>query len=236
MRNVIVALVVINTVLLLTNLFVHVGYARTEDVTVEGVPSLEILPDKPGEKYSAETALGTSSCFTIGPYFSEKAAQLLAGNIRNFGLAVTIRSMNSKDTLNYLVYIANIDSFEKAKQITEDLSKQNVGKFNIVKKGPYENTITFGFYKNLDKAKRKTEYIRYLGYDAKYNGQKVTRKVYWVDYDEPIGTATPVLTWSKSIDSSSNAQIIPRTCDQQAWYGSGAFANSSYDNLGMDNK
>lgn len=230
MRNVIVALAVINVLLLLANLFVHVGNAKTQDLTIEGIPSLNILPEKPGEKYSADTALGTSSCFTIGPYFSEKAAQLLAGNIRNFGLAVTIRSMNSKDTLNYLVYIANIDTLDQAKQITEDLKKQNVGKFDIVKKGPYKNTITFGFYKNIDKAKRKTEYVRYLGYDAKYSGQKVTRKVYWVDYDEPIGTATPVLTWSKSIDPSSNAQIIPRTCDQQAWYGSGAFANSSYAN------
>ncbi len=230
MRNVIVTLVVSNVIFLLANLFLHVGNAQTQDLTIEGIPSLNILPEKPGEKYSADTALGTSSCFTIGPYFSEKAAQLLAGNIRNVGLAVIIRSMNSKDTLNYLVYIANIDTLEQAKQITEDLKKQSVGKFSIVKKGPYENTITFGFYKSLGKAKRKTEYIRYLGYDAKYSGQKVTRKVYWVDYDEPIGTATPVLTWSKSIDPSSNAQIIPRTCDQQAWYGSGAFANSSYSN------
>jgi hypothetical protein len=111
----------------------------------------------------------------------------------------------------------------------EDLRQQNVGgKFDIVKKGPYKNTITFGFFKSLDKAKRRTEYIRYLGYDAKYNSQKVTRKVYWVDYDEPIGLATPVLSWSKAIDPGSNVQIIPRTCDQQAWYGSKAFANSVY--------
>lgn len=224
-----VTLAVINMVFLLVNLFVHIGESRSEDLTVDGIPSLTIMPETLGEKYSAESALGTSSCFTIGPYYSEKAAQLVAGNIRSFGLAVTIRSMNSKDTLNYLVYIANIDSKKNAKEIIKDLNEQNVGgKFNIVEKGPYINSITFGFYKNLDKAKRKTEYIRYLGYDAKYNSQKITRKVYWVDYDEPIGTATPVLIWSKIIDPGANAQILPRTCDQQAWYGSRAFANSAY--------
>lgn len=230
MRKVIVALAVINILLLLANLFIHGGDSSNAPLTAEGIPALTILSETPGSKYSAENASGTSSCFTIGPYYSEKAAQLVAGNIRTFGLAVTIRSMNSKETLNYLVYIANVPSFKAAEEITKDLKTQAVGKYSIVKSGPYKNTITFGFYKNLGKAKRKTEYIRYLGYDAKFNGQKVLRKVYWVDYDEPIGTSTPALSWSKSIDPNSSVQIIPRSCDQQAWYGSGgAFANSSYN-------
>ena len=228
MRNVIVVLVVLNVLLLLINLFVHLGDTKATELTLEGIPSLEIIPERPGSQYTADKALGASSCFTIGPYYSEKAAQLVAGNIRTFGLAVTIRSMNSKETLNYLVYIANVPSFEAAVKMTEDLRTQEVGNYSIVKSGPYKNTITFGFFENLDKAKRKTEYIRYLGYDAKFNGQKILRKVYWVDYDEPIGTSTPALSWSKSIDPDSNVQIIPRNCDQQAWYGKGAFANSNY--------
>ncbi len=229
MRNVIIALAVLNILLILANLFSHFSNGRDKDLTVEGIPSLSILAETPSIKYSAGNATGTSSCFTVGPYYSEKAAQLVAGNIRAFDLAVTIRSMNSKKTLNYLVYIVNVPSFEAAEKMTKDLKTQAVGEYSIVKSGPYKNTITFGFYKSIDKAKRKTEYIRYLGYDAKYNEQKVLRKVYWVDYDEPIGTSTPVLSWSKAIDPDTNVQIIPRNCDQQAWYGSGAFANSAYN-------
>ena len=231
MRNVIAALAAINVLLLLANLFINMGDKPIE-TTVEGIPTLTILPETPSIKYSAERSTGTSSCFTIGPYYSEKAAQLLAGNIRTSGLAVTIRSLNSKETLNYLVYIDNINNHEDAEKITHDLKKQAVGEYSIVESGPYKNTITFGFFKNLEKAKRKTEYIRYLGYDAKYNGQKVLRKVYWVDYDEPIGTSTPALSWSKTIDPNSNVQVIPRSCDQRAWYSAErAFANSSYEVL-----
>ncbi len=227
MRKVIITLAVLNVLLISANLLIHFADNADVELTIEGIPSLNILPETPGAKYSADNATGTSSCFTIGPYYSEKAAQLVAGNIRAFDLAVTIRSMNSKKTMNYLVYIANVPSYEAAEKITKDLKTQEVGEYSIVKSGPYKNTITFGFYKSIDKAKRKTEYIRYLGYDARYNEQKVLRKVYWVDYDEPIGASTPALSWSKAIDPKNHVQIIPRNCDQQAWYGSGAFANSA---------
>lgn len=223
MRNVIVLLASFNVVLLLGNLFIN---AYNQVPAMEpGIPLLQVLPETPGGRYSASKAKGVSSCYTIGPYNSEKAAQLIAGNIRTYGMDVTIRSLSSKETKNYLVYIADISSLKQAKTISEDLAKQAVTGYSIVKKGPYKNTITFGFFKNLDKAKRKAEYIRYLGYDAKFSGQKVQRQVFWVDYDEPVGTATPALSWSRSLNKDSAVQVIPRNCDQQAWYGEGgAFA------------
>ncbi len=230
MRKMIVALVAVNAFLLLAILFIHGRGTDSVSLTEDGIATLHILPELPGSKYSASKAEGASSCFTIGPYYSEKAAQLVAGNIRNAGLAVTIRSMNTRETLNYLVYIANLPSYEAARKVMVDLEKQNAGQHEIIKEGPYKNTITFGFFKNLERAKRKTEYIRYLGYDARFNGQKVTRKVFWVDYDEPMGAAIPALSWSQSIDPASHAQIIPRNCDQQVWYGSRAFADSAYTN------
>lgn len=227
MRNLIVALLAGNVALILFNLFVYFRATDEIPLTIEGIPALTVQAEIPGNAYSAGKADGASSCYTIGPYYSEKAAQLLAGNIRSYGLEVTIRGMNSKDTLNYLVFIPKAPNKETAITITEDLKAHQVDKFSIVKTGPYKNSITFGFYEDLDKAKRQTEYIRYLGYDARYNEQKVMRKVYWVDYDEPLGTDTPALDWSKTIDPSSNVQVIPRNCDQRTWYSSGAFADSA---------
>ena len=224
MRNFIVLLASFNVVLLLGNLFIS-AYSQVPAMEL-GIPMLKVLPETPGSGYSASKADGVSSCYTIGPYNSEKAAQLVAGNIRTYGMDVTIRSLTSKETKNYLVYIADISSLKQAQSISADLVKQQVTGYSIVKKGPYKNTITFGFFKDLDKAKRKAEYIRYLGYDAKFSGQKVQRQVFWVDYDEPVGAATPALSWSRSLDKNSEVQVIPRDCDQQTWYGGdgGAFA------------
>ncbi|MCK5726589.1 MAG: SPOR domain-containing protein [Thiotrichaceae bacterium] len=224
MRNFIVLLVFFNVILLLGNLFVNAQNKIPE--MEQGVPLLVVLPETPGGGYSANKATGVSSCYTVGPYSSEKAAQLVAGNIRTYGMDVIIRSLSSKKIKNYLVYIADISSLEQAKKISVDLVKQNVNGYSIIEEGPYKNTITFGFFENLDKAKRKAEYIRYLGYDAKFSGQKVQRQVFWVDYDEPVGAATPALQWSRSLNKNSAVQVIPRNCDQQAWYGEGgAFAS-----------
>lgn len=214
MRNVFIVLVVLNGLFFGLNTF----YERAKDeqfsLVVDGIPSLKILESLRDPSYSAgSNASGHSSCFTVGPYYSEKAAQLIAVDIRRFGLIATIRSMNSKETLNYLIYLPQQNNKTMAEEIVADLLENKVDNPRIVESGPYKNAITFGFYRDFEQAKRATEYIRYLGYDAKYTEQKVKRKVYWVDYDEPLGTDTPVLLWSKTVDPDVAVQIIPRSCE-----------------------
>lgn len=232
MRNFIVLLAVLNALLLLGSLFINAQNRIPE--MEQGIPLLTVLPETPGGRYAANKSTSASSCYTIGPYNSEKAAQLVAGNIRTYGMEVVIRSLNSKKIKNYLVYIADISSLEQAKNISTDLGKQNVDGYSTIVEGPYKNTITFGFFDDLDKAKRKAEYIRYLGYDAKYSAQRSKRKVFWVDYDEPFGAGTPALQWSRSLNKDSTVQIIPRNCDQLAWYGGGGGAFASMDLLSKE--
>jgi len=211
MRKLIIPLVALNILFFLWNFGFSSDYEELP-LTEEGIASLETLPEIPGSHYKANKSSGNSSCFTVGPYYSEKAAQLVAGNIRTFGMAVTIRSMKSLETLNYLVYLPPLQDENTAREVIKDIEKFNVKDYEVVTEGPYKNAISFGFFDDLDKAKRHKEYIRYLGYDARTTEQKVTRQVYWIDYDEPLGAGTPALAWSKSIDPSSNVQIIPRAC------------------------
>jgi hypothetical protein len=208
-----IVLVFLNGLFFLWNWLYHVDEAAKISLIDEEIPSLNVLESLRAPNYSASSnSFGHSSCFTAGPYYSEKAAQLVAGEIRRFGLVVTIRSINSKETLNYLIYIPQQVSKVVAQKIVSDLLENKVENPRIVENGPYKNAITFGFYRNFEQLKRSTEYIRYLGYDAKYTEQKVKRKVYWVDYDEPLGTGAPVLLWSKAIDPNVVVQIIPRKC------------------------
>lgn len=227
MRKIVLTLVVLNILLVFLNVVKNVAYTNDYPLTEKDIPPLTVISENPKIGYSAHRATGASSCYTIGPYYSENTAHSLAGSIRKYGLEVTIRSMRTKETLNYLVYIPNIQSKQKAQGIVKDLWKHNVDNGKIVKNGPHKNTITLGFFKTLDKAKRQTEYVRYLGYDARYSGRKIVKRVYWIDYDEPLGTGTPVLMWSDELSPDANPQIIPRTCDQRAWYGKEAFADAS---------
>ncbi len=180
-------------------------------LTQHGVSSLHLRTDIEQVGYRSASHR-QSSCYTLGPYNSAKAANLVADKIKALGLAVTLRPMRSMETLNFLVYIPPQTTASQAEQIVSDIKKFAVADVLIIPEGPYQNAISLGFFNNLNKAKRHAEYIRYLGYDAQYTEQQAAREVFWLDYDEPFGANTPVLEWSAAIDKTSEVQRIPRAC------------------------
>lgn len=190
----------------------EVQQPREIPLTDKGVRALELVKDIEVAAFDSSLAPTNSSCYSLGPYNSERTAQIIRNKVSDFGLAVTVRPMKSMDTLNFLVYIPAFPSFSDAQKVTEDMAKFDVKDALIINDGPYKNAISLGFFTNLNKAKRHAEYIRYLGYDARYTEQRAAREVFWVDYDEPFGSDTPVLAWTKAIDASLDVQRIPRAC------------------------
>ncbi len=213
MYPLLIALILLNISLLAWNVVLSpdADYARPA-LTEPNIPTLELRQDVSNIAYQSVQGNTQSSCYTLGPYNSERAAQLVAGKIRGFGLAVTIRAMHSMETLNFLVYIPPQADLAAAQQIANAIAKADVPDVVIINEGPYQNAISLGFFNNLNKAKRHAEYIRYLGYDAQYTEQQAPREVFWLDYDEPFGSNAPVQAWSAAIDATSEVQRIPRAC------------------------
>lgn len=175
------------------------------------IPALELHTDIE-TSYSSDGSGIQSSCYTLGPYNSAKAAEMVAAKIQGFGLAVKTRTMRSMETLNFLVYIPPLPDTTQAEKVLQDLTRSAVNDVAVIGDGPYRNAISLGFFNNLTKAKHHAEYIRYLGYDARHTEQQTPREVFWLDYDEPFGNNAPVLVWSAAIDATSDIQRIPRAC------------------------
>jgi hypothetical protein len=205
-------------VLLNTSLFIWSSWTAQRVVAKDipllepGINALTLLPEKPGERYSSSSSSISSSCYSVGPFNTLKAAQLVGKRVSDYGLETTIRSIKSMETLNYFIYIPPVESRQAAEILVADLAKNDVKDYYIVTDGPYTNAISLGFFSNLERAKRYAEYIRYLGYDARYSEQKTPLEVFWLDYDEPFGSNTPVVNWAGKIDPTSAVQKIPRTC------------------------
>jgi hypothetical protein len=175
-----------------------------------GIPAIELIKNKADPNASSSKS---TRCYTVGPYNSEKATQLVAKQLKKLGLSVNILRQKTKDTLNYLVYLVAQESRQDALKIIADIKKFDVTKYHLINSGPYKNAISFGFFDDLNKARRHSEYIRYLGYDARYTEQKAVREIFWLNYDEQPNKSAPVLKWSKQIDSGSAVQKIPRWCE-----------------------
>jgi hypothetical protein len=207
-------LVILNVSLFAANIMIpDTGSSGDLPATEPGIRPLELVANVIPASYSSGNSAGSaSSCYTVGPYVTERAAQLVMARIRNYGLSVQMRKLQTLETLNYLVYIPAQPSQEAAQKVVADISRHDVKQHLIIDDGPYKNAISLGFFNTLEKAKRHTEYIRYLGYDAQYVEQTEGQQVFWLDYDEPFGSNTPVMAWSKTVDATSALQMIPRAC------------------------
>ncbi len=180
--------------------------------TLEGVPGLAFLPVKKNQGLLSKDTAGGSSCYTFGPFNNQKTARLVAKKITDYGLAASIHKQKTLIILNYMVYLKPLASREKAEKAIAQMDKYKIKEYSIVESGPYKNAIALGSFEDLDKARRHAEYVRFLGYDAKYTEQKKRKEVFWVDYDEPFGTNAPVLKWAKSVDPKISVQKIPKAC------------------------
>ncbi len=175
-----------------------------------GIPIIELIKEKKDVPLTKKTG---THCYTVGPYNSEKATKLVAKHLKKLGLSVSILRQKTKDTLNYLVYLIGQESRQEALKIIDDIKKFDVKDYHLIESGPYKNAISFGFFDDLNKARRHSEYIRYLGYDARYTEQKAVREIFWLNYDELPNKNAPVLKWSKEVDPSSAVQKISRKCE-----------------------
>ncbi|MGB0849528.1 MAG: SPOR domain-containing protein, partial [Thiolinea sp.] len=177
-----IILLILNLSLFTVNVVIPAAQPRYKPPATEpGIPALELVENVMPVAYSSTAGIAESSCYTIGPYVTERSAQLVMARIRKYGLAVQMRSLQTLETLNYLVYIPAQDSLQQAQTIVADLENYDVKQHLIIDDGPYKNAISLGFFNDANKAMRHAEYIRYLGYDARYTEQRAKRAVFWLD-------------------------------------------------------
>jgi hypothetical protein len=179
----------------------------------KGIPGLTLLPLRHSDAYQSGNSTRQSSCYTFGPFNSEKTARIVARKINDFGLATELRKQKTMQILNFLVYLQALPSRQEAEEVIKEISKHEVREYRIIDSGPYKNAIALGSFGNLEKARRHAEYVRFLGYDARYTTQKKQKELSWIDYDEPFGSNAPVMRWTKEIDPKTSAQKIPKACN-----------------------
>jgi len=209
-----ILLILLNCLLLLESILTPTLQPIQKNIALleTGVPALILIADVPSDLYRDTNTKLNSSCYSLGPFNSQKSAQKVGKRIRDYGLAFEMRAIRSLETLRYLVYIPPLESLAEAKLTKLDLIKNGIREINIITEGRYKNAISIGFYSNLTQASRETQHVRYLGYDARQSEEKSPLEVFWINYDEPFGSNTPVMMWSHTIAPTAAIQRIPRSC------------------------
>jgi len=215
-KNAIIGLLALNVFYFIWVLTVGKAGYTTPPKFEEGIPGLTLLPVRTNNSYQRGTTGSQSSCYAFGPFDSERTAQIIANKINGFGLWTDITPQQTMQTLNFFVYLQPFASRKEALKVITEISKHEIKEYKLIERGPYKNAIALGSFNSLDEARRHSEYVRFLGYDARYTTQKKRKEVYWINFDEPFGKNVPVLRWAKEIDEKSSAQKIPKACAQSS--------------------
>ena len=212
MRILIIALVTLNVLYFVGVYLFSVAFNRPPPLKEPNIQTIKLLTMNGPEGAGATEKLN-NTCFTVGPYNLEQTAREMADKLSQAGRAVRVKRQQTDRIQQYLVFLPKLPTRAAAEEVVADIKKNKIKNYSIIDSGPYKNAIALGTFSNLDKARRHTEYVRFLGYDAKHTEQKQRAIVYWVSYDDTFSESTPVLEWSKSLDPKAVVQKITETCE-----------------------
>lgn len=214
-KKIIIALAMLNIIFFIWMIVANKNTYKSPPQYEEGIPGITLLPKSNNNSYQSSNSSSQSSCYAFGPFDSEKSARIIANRINGFGLWTDIQNQETMQTLNFLVYLQPFASRNEAVKVVNEIRKHEVKNTKILDSGPYKNAISLGSFGDLNKARRHAEYVRFLGYDARYTTQQKRKVVHWINFDEPFGTNVPVMRWAKEIDSKSSPQKIPKDCSKK---------------------
>ena len=213
MRILIIALLALNILYFVGVYLFGVVFNQPPRIKEPDVPTITLLSMKSASNLGTQGQQEGTVCYSVGPYSVEKTARLVANKIADEGFAVNIRRQQTDRINKYLVFLPQLASRELADEVVKDIKKHQIRDYSVIETGPYKNAIALGTFDDLDKARRHAEYVRYLGYDARYTEQRQRALVYWIGYDEPSGQSVPVVEWSQSVDPKTVIQKIPEACE-----------------------
>lgn len=213
MRILIIALITLNVLYFVGVYLFSVAFDRPPPLKEPNIPTIKLMTMNASGGLGGADNNSNEVCFTVGPYNIERTARLMAERISQAGLAVKVKRQQTDRIQKYLVFLPQLPTRAAAEKVVADIKKNKIKEYAIIDSGPYKNAIALGTFNDLDKARRHTEYVRFLGYDAKHTAQKRRADVYWVSYDDAMSDSTPVLEWSRSIDPKAVIQKIPETCE-----------------------
>ena len=210
MRILIIALLTLNILYFAGVYLFSVAFDRPPPLKDPNIPTIKLLKMNASTQVQREL---TDACYTVGPYNLEHSARALAVQLSEAGRAVKVKRQQTDRLQKYLVFLPQLPTREAAEKVVADIKKNKIKEYSIIDSGPYKNAIALGTFDDLDKARRHTEYVRFLGYDAKHTAQQQRAIVYWVSYDDTFSEPTPVLAWSKAIDPKAVVQKISEICE-----------------------
>ena len=129
----------------------------------------------------AASANDGTRCVTVGPFKELSQAAAAAAQLRSSGLDPTQRVAEGDIWVGYWVYLKEIATQAQAKDILAKLRADKITDAYVIPDTDSGNLVSLGVYSEIDRARRRLEAVRALGYDVTVADRTRRGTVYWID-------------------------------------------------------
>ncbi len=152
------------------------------------------------------------TCYTLGPFDDQQAADDLVARLQGLGLSVARRVIEDTERTAYWVYLAPLSSREDAEAVARRLKERGVTDYFVVPSGDKQYAVSLGLFNREDGALRRLDEIAALGLKPLVEVKDQNRTLYWVDYDETGARRVPDSLWRSLLRTHGSIRRIARGC------------------------
>ena len=160
-------------------------------------PSAPVAKKTPARVASKSTApadspreSGAEKCVSVGPFQDLSTVVQASAILKGVGFDSRQRLEQGELWVGHWVSISGFNSHEQAQNAIERLKDKGVADAYILPGGEASNVISLGVFKEHERAQRRMNEAKNLGFDATIADRTRTGSVYWVDVDLKDGKQT----------------------------------------------
>jgi hypothetical protein len=243
-RNVFLALLVIDLVYFAWAGWIDVPNATPVNAAAEKLPRLKLVSELPPSEAAAEprrTAYNqisdTAPCMSVGPFADILSSAQAAEILKAKGFEPRQRAAVGDMLAQYWVSVAVAKSDADAQRVLKTLSDHGVKDAEAMPDDP-NHVISVGLFTDREHAQKRADAVRQLGLTADISERQLPAAVYWVDLTPEVGRpAVPLQAlFAAGVNTKIGVQPCPAPAGQASAHtaaagggaagGSGAAAGS----------
>ena len=171
-----------------------------------GGTATQSVEDEP-ERLSVASVTPERACHSVGPLSDSSDTSLISKKLSQHGFRIAMRSDKLREPAGYWVYMPAMPP-AKARRIVADLDAQGMKDYFIGRK----SHISLGIFSTEDKARKRQQRVKQLGYDAELGQRYRSRAVYWLDVEERELTLPSSEIWDEVRKLHPDIRIEPLNC------------------------
>lgn len=132
---------------------------------------------------SAGLLSGAGRCISLGPFRDLAEASQASSTMRGSGYAPRTRLAEGEVWAGLWVYLADLPSRAEAQRAMSVLKQKGVADAYIMPAADQTNVISLGIFSEPQRAQRRAEEVRALGFTPSVADRTRKDTVYWIDID-----------------------------------------------------